>query len=69
VSFSAKEFQLLRYLIDHKGETISREKMLQEVWGYTPFRLLEPWMSLLPGCAKSLKTIPNNRSGFLRFMA
>jgi two-component system alkaline phosphatase synthesis response regulator PhoP len=35
VSFSAKEFQLLRYLIDHKGETLSREKMLQEVWGYT----------------------------------
>jgi two-component system, OmpR family, alkaline phosphatase synthesis response regulator PhoP len=35
VSFSAKEFQLLRYFIDHKGETLSREKLLQEVWGYT----------------------------------
>jgi two-component system, OmpR family, alkaline phosphatase synthesis response regulator PhoP len=34
LSFSAKEFQLLRYLIEHKGETLSREKMLQEVWGY-----------------------------------
>jgi two-component system, OmpR family, alkaline phosphatase synthesis response regulator PhoP len=35
VTFSAKEFQLLRYLIDHKGETLSREKLLQDVWGYT----------------------------------
>jgi two-component system, OmpR family, alkaline phosphatase synthesis response regulator PhoP len=34
VDFSAKEFQLLRYLVDHKGETLSREKLLQEVWGY-----------------------------------
>jgi two-component system, OmpR family, alkaline phosphatase synthesis response regulator PhoP len=35
VPFSAKEFQLLRYLIDHRGETLSREILLQEVWGYT----------------------------------
>jgi two-component system, OmpR family, alkaline phosphatase synthesis response regulator PhoP len=35
LAFSAKEFQLLRYLIDHKGETLSRERLLQEVWGYT----------------------------------
>ncbi len=35
VEFSAKEFQLLRYLIDHEGETISREILLQEVWGYS----------------------------------
>jgi two-component system alkaline phosphatase synthesis response regulator PhoP len=35
VVLSAKEFQLLRYLIEHQGETISRERLLQEVWGYT----------------------------------
>jgi two-component system, OmpR family, alkaline phosphatase synthesis response regulator PhoP len=34
VEFSAKEFQLLRYLIDHEGKTLSREVLLQEVWGY-----------------------------------
>lgn len=39
VVLSAKEFQLLRYLIDHRGETISRERLLQDVWGYnsTPY--------------------------------
>ncbi len=35
VALSAKEFQLLRYLIDHKGETLTREILLQEVWGYS----------------------------------
>jgi two-component system, OmpR family, alkaline phosphatase synthesis response regulator PhoP len=35
VELSAKEFQLLRYLIDHEGETLSREVLLQEVWEYT----------------------------------
>jgi two-component system alkaline phosphatase synthesis response regulator PhoP len=35
IAFSAKEFQLLRYFIDHKGETLTRETLLQEVWGYS----------------------------------
>ena len=34
VTLSAKEFQLLLYLIEHRGETISREELLKEVWGY-----------------------------------
>jgi two-component system alkaline phosphatase synthesis response regulator PhoP len=32
---SAKEFQLLRFLIENRGATVSREQLLQEVWGYT----------------------------------
>ena len=35
VELSAKEFHLLRYFIEHRGATISREELLQEVWGYT----------------------------------
>ena len=34
VGLSAKEFQLLRYLIEHRGTTLSREQLLREVWGY-----------------------------------
>jgi two-component system, OmpR family, alkaline phosphatase synthesis response regulator PhoP len=32
---SAKEFQLLRFLIENHGATVTRETLLQEVWGYT----------------------------------
>lgn len=35
VTLSAREFQLVRYLIDRRGDIISREQLLQEVWGYT----------------------------------
>ncbi len=34
VSLSAKEFQLLRYFIEHRGETLSRDRLLSSVWGY-----------------------------------
>jgi two-component system, OmpR family, alkaline phosphatase synthesis response regulator PhoP len=34
VDLSAKEFHLLRYFVEHRGETVSREELLKEVWGY-----------------------------------
>jgi two-component system alkaline phosphatase synthesis response regulator PhoP len=33
-SLSTKEFQLLRYLLEHRGRTVSRDELLKEVWGY-----------------------------------
>lgn len=35
VALSAREFQLLRYLIEHRGVTLPRNKILSEVWGYS----------------------------------
>jgi len=35
LELSAKEFQLLRYFIEHRGTTLSRESLLQDVWGYS----------------------------------
>ncbi len=34
VALSAREFQLLRYLLENRGKTISRGELLKEVWGY-----------------------------------
>jgi two-component system alkaline phosphatase synthesis response regulator PhoP len=34
VSFSAKEFELLKYLLCHRGESLSRDRLLEDVWGY-----------------------------------
>ena len=34
VELSAKEFQLLRYFLEHRGATISRDELLNQVWGY-----------------------------------
>ena len=35
VNLSAREFQLLRYFIEHFGTTLTRDELLKEVWGYS----------------------------------
>src|SRR5215813_1572161 len=34
IELSAKEFQLLRYFVEHREATLSRDELLNEVWGY-----------------------------------
>src|SRR5215471_13540164 len=35
VALSAREFQLLRYFVERPGATLSREELLEQVWGYS----------------------------------
>ena len=35
-SLSPTEARLLRYLVEHAGETVERDRLLEEVWGYRP---------------------------------
>jgi two-component system alkaline phosphatase synthesis response regulator PhoP len=37
LDMSPREFELLRYLIERKGDTVSREKLLEDVWGYESY--------------------------------
>ena len=37
LEFSAKEFELLKYFVSHSGEALSRDRLLEEVWGYDSF--------------------------------
>jgi DNA-binding response OmpR family regulator len=37
LDFSSKEFELLKYFLCHSGETLSRDRLLEEVWGYDRF--------------------------------
>jgi two-component system alkaline phosphatase synthesis response regulator PhoP len=34
IDLSALEFRLLRYFIEHRGATLSRDMLLNDVWGY-----------------------------------
>jgi two-component system alkaline phosphatase synthesis response regulator PhoP len=34
IELSAREYRLLCYLIEHRGEVLSRDTLLNEVWGY-----------------------------------
>jgi two-component system, OmpR family, alkaline phosphatase synthesis response regulator PhoP len=35
LALSAREFKLLKYFIEHRGAALSRDELLNEVWGYT----------------------------------
>jgi DNA-binding response OmpR family regulator len=37
VALTRKEFDLLCYLVEHRGEVITRDRLLDEVWGYDQF--------------------------------
>jgi two-component system alkaline phosphatase synthesis response regulator PhoP len=34
IDLSAREFLLLKYFLEHRGDTVSREQLLNDVWGY-----------------------------------
>lgn len=34
INMSAKEFEILKYFVENKGKLITREMLLNEVWGY-----------------------------------
>jgi DNA-binding response OmpR family regulator len=36
MELSAKEFQILKYLSARRGEVVTREDLLQAIWGYSP---------------------------------
>ena len=37
LELSAREFKILAYFIEHQGEMLSREQLLNEIWGYDVF--------------------------------
>ena len=36
LEMSAREFQILKYFWQHRGEVVLREDLLTDIWGYTP---------------------------------
>jgi two-component system alkaline phosphatase synthesis response regulator PhoP len=34
LDLSRREFELLRYMVNHRGKAIPRERLLEAVWGY-----------------------------------
>jgi DNA-binding response OmpR family regulator len=37
IRLTRKEFDLLRYLVEHRGEVITRDRLLDEVWGFDQY--------------------------------
>jgi DNA-binding response OmpR family regulator len=48
---SDREFKLLRHLVAHAGEVMSRERLLEEVWGYH----FDPGSNVVEVCVRRLR--------------
>lgn len=66
VTLTAKEFSLLEYLIQRKGKALTRDLLLNEVWGYDYFgttRTVDVHIRRLrekiPMLAEAIETIPS----------
>ncbi len=51
VELSDREFRLLRYLLTHVGEVVSRERLLSEVWGYD----FDPRSNVVDVCVRRIR--------------
>jgi DNA-binding response OmpR family regulator len=76
MKLSSTEFKILQYLIEHEGEVISRNQLLDEVWGYDAFpttRTVDNYILSLrkkieidPAEPTYIKTIPKAGYKFVR---
>ena len=46
VALSAREFKLLKHFIEHRGDTLSRDALLADVWGYDDMHPVKVKVSL-----------------------
>lgn len=60
ISLSSKEFDILKYLIEHEGVAIHRHDLLNEVWGYTAMPTTRTVDNFILDLRKKLEEDPAN---------
>ncbi len=60
VRLSATEYRILHYFIDHEGEVISRDKFLDEVWGYDTYPTTRTVDNYILSLRKKIEDDPAN---------
>jgi DNA-binding response OmpR family regulator len=65
VEFSSKEFELLKHFLCHSGETLSRDRLLEEVWGYDRFPTTRTVDAHIVRLRQKLEPVPDQPQFFL----
>lgn len=63
IELSPREFDTLKYFIRHEGEAITRDELLQRVWGYSSFpltRTVDNHVAKLRGKIESIASDPKH---------
>lgn len=59
VELTHREFELLHHLANHIGQVMTREHLLETVWGYDYFGDVEPLTLLSVACVKKIEDTPS----------
>lgn len=62
IHLTAKEFKLLKLLVQHEGEVVSRDTILNEVWGYDIFPTTRTVDTFMHNLRKKIETDPSHPS-------
>ncbi len=65
VRLSVKEFKILEYLIAHEGEVVTRNQLLDQVWGYDVFPSTRTVDNYILSLRKKLEENPSRPVHFL----
>ena len=65
IEFSSKEFELLKHFLCHSGETLSRDRLLDEVWGYENFPTTRTVDAHIVRLRQKLEPVPDEPRYFL----
>jgi two-component system alkaline phosphatase synthesis response regulator PhoP len=65
IEFSGKEFELLKYFLCHSGQTLSRDRLLDEVWGYEHYPTTRTVDTHIVRIRQKLEPIPDDPRYFL----
>jgi two-component system alkaline phosphatase synthesis response regulator PhoP len=65
IEFSNKEFELLKHFLCHSGETLSRDRLLDEVWGYENFPTTRTVDAHIVRIRQKLEPVPDQPRFFL----
>ncbi len=65
LDMSAKEFELLKYFVEHEGSVISRDRLLNDVWGYESMPTTRTVDNYVLALRKKIEPAPSKPKHFL----
>ncbi len=59
IELSQREFELMKYLIRHRGETVTRDELLDKIWGYENYPITRTVDNHIARLRHKIEAVPN----------
>ncbi len=59
IELSPREFEVMKYLIRHRGETITRDQLLDKIWGYENYPMTRTVDNHIARLRHKIEDVPN----------